>query len=67
MNLTSHQYQRAAWHNGIHSGLSFRISLEAWEAATRADSTNGRQFDNNVTAAIQASEWLDRVVMSYRG
>jgi hypothetical protein len=67
MILTNHQYTRSAWHNGYHSGLCYRISLEAWEAATTVAQTNGQAFDDNITAAIHAGEWLDKAIETYRG
>lgn len=56
MKLTDQQYREAAWCEAIVNQVQPRIAVEASLKAKA-----GKQFDDNIAAAIQAKEWLERV------
>lgn len=67
MTPTNEEYVIAAFLEAVTNDLDNRITWFAIATASADASLNGKQFDNNITAAIQAGEWLDRAVERYRG
>jgi hypothetical protein len=70
LNPTNEDYTIAAFCEAVTNDLDNRVT---WFALMSASSgigghrVDGMKFDNNVTAAIRAGEWLDRAVMNHRG
>ena len=69
MTPTSEDYAIAAFCEAATNGVSHEIM---WAAVTCALGKETRRvnsviLDANVQAAIQAAEWLDRAVETYRG
>lgn len=67
MTPTNEEYTVAAFCEAVKNDLQNRITWCAIEHASNGARINGQKFDNNISAAIQAGEWLDRAVESYRG
>lgn len=66
MTPTEAEYRESAWCNPFSSGLLFCVAMEAWREATVGEHTDAQQFDSNITAAIHAGEWLDRVFADHK-
>ena len=73
MTPTNDEYIIAAFCEAVTNDVDNRITWEALSSATGIELAEGMhelrgvQFDANITAAIQAGDWLDRVVERYRG
>lgn len=66
MTPTSADYTIAAFCEAVTNDLQNRVTWEAVKHAMQGAKINGPQFDANVSAAIQAGEWLDRAVERYK-
>lgn len=66
MTPTNEDYTIAAFCEAVTNDLDNRVTWYALQNARNGMHPNGKQFDDNVTAAIQAGEWLDRAVERYK-
>jgi hypothetical protein len=66
MTPKERDYSIGAFCEAAVNQLDHRIMWACVTASTRGAATNCRALDANVQAAIQAAEWLDRVVETYK-
>lgn len=67
MTPTNEEYVIAAFCEAVTNDLDNQVTWFAVQKSSNGRTFNGRLFDSNITAAIQAGEWLDNAVQRYRG
>ncbi|MGB1214850.1 MAG: hypothetical protein ACPG4X_15900 [Pikeienuella sp.] len=67
MTPTNEEYVIAGFCEAVTNDLDNRVTWYAVQHSADGTRFNGKMFDECVCAALQAGDWLDKAVETYRG